>query len=88
MSQVTFRIRRTIHKHGIEVPTSLKNIAEIDSRNKNTYWRDAIAKEMSSISVAFDMIETGQIAPVGFKRTSGHAMFDAKWTLLVRPNGC
>ena len=63
-SQVTSRIRITSHKHGIEVYASLKHDAEIDSRNKNTCWRDAIAKEMSSIGVSFDMLEAGQIAPV------------------------
>ena len=61
MSQVTFRIRRTIHKHGIEVHTSLKHDSDIDSRNKNTHRRDAIAKEMNSMCVAFDMLETGQL---------------------------
>ena len=78
ISQVTSRIRKTSHKYGIEVPTSLKHAAEIDSRNKNTFWRDAIAMEMSSIGVAFDILETGQVAPVGFKRTSGHIIFDVK----------
>ena len=78
ISQVTSRIRKTSHKYGIEVPTSLKHAAEIDSRNKNTFWRDAIAMEMSSIGVAFDILENGQVAPVGFKRTSSHIIFDVK----------
>ena len=34
MSQITSRIKRTSHKCEIEVPTSLKYAAEIDSRNK------------------------------------------------------
>ena len=63
-SQVTSRIRRTIHKYGIEVSTSLKHADDIDSENKNTYWRDSIAKEMSSTGVASDALETGQIVPV------------------------
>ena len=63
-SQMTSRIRRTIHKYGIEVPTSLKYAADIDSKNKNTYWRDEIAKEISSTGVSFDTLETGKIAPV------------------------
>ena len=49
----------TSHKHGIDVLTSLKHAAEIDSRNKNTHWRDAVAEEMSNTGVAFDMLETG-----------------------------
>ena len=77
-SQVTSRIRRTSHNNGIEEPTSLNHSVEIDSRNKNTFWRDVIAKEISSIGVAFDMLETGNFTPVGFNRTSGHITFDAK----------
>ena len=88
ISQVTSRIRIIIYKHGIEVPTSIKHAADIYSRNNNTYWRDDIAKEMSSIGVAFDILETGQMSPVGFKRTSDHIIFDVKWNLLLRLDGC
>ena len=77
MSEVTSRVRRTSHKCRIEVSTSQKHAAEIYSKDKNTHWRDAIAKEMSSTDVAFNMLKTGQIAHVGFKKTSGHAMFHA-----------
>ena len=37
MSQVTSRIRKNTHKHRIEVPASLNDVAEIDSSNKNTF---------------------------------------------------
>ena len=43
---------------------------------------------MKSIGVAFDTIETAQVAPVEQKITSGHAIFDVKWILLERPDGC
>ena len=60
ISQLTSKIRRTAHKYGVEVLASLKREAEIDIRNKNTFWRDAIAKEMRITGVAFDMLETRQ----------------------------
>ena len=78
MSQVTSRIRRTSNKRWIEIPTSLKHAAKIDRKNGNTFWRDAIAKEMSSICAAFDILETGQVAPIGHRKTSGHIIFDVK----------
>ena len=74
--QVTTRIRKTIHNHRIEVPTSLKHAAEIYSRNKSTFWRDAIAKEMKSTCVSFDMLETGQVSHVRHEITSGHTILD------------
>ena len=45
ISQVNSRIRKTTQKCGIEVPTSLKNEVKINSRNKNNFWRDTIAKK-------------------------------------------
>ena len=33
---------------------------------------------MSSLGVAFSMLETGQITPEGFNRTSGHVTFTVK----------
>ena len=76
--QVTSRIRRTTHKHGVEVPTSLNHVDDVDSMNKNTFWKDDIAKEMKSIDFAFEMLETVKVAPIGHNRTSGHVMFDVK----------
>ena len=87
ISQVTSRTRKTSHKYGIEVPTSLKYAAKIGSRNKNTFWRDATAKQMSVIGVAFDALETGQISPAGLKRTSSYTTM-LKWILLTGIDGC
>ena len=77
-SQVTSSVRRITHKNGIKVPASLKHVAEIDSRNKNTFWRDTIAKEMKSIHISFHTLETGKVTPIGHNRTSGHMPFDVK----------
>ena len=33
-------------KFGIRLPKSVKEAIKIDRENKNTYWQDAIAKEM------------------------------------------
>ena len=60
--QATSRIRKTSHKRGIEAPTSLNHAAEIDSKNKNIFLQDSIAKETSSIGIASDILETRQIA--------------------------
>ena len=33
---------------------------------------------MNSIGIAFDILETGQVTPIGHRKPSGHMMFDAK----------
>ena len=47
---------------------------------------------MKSISISFNILETGQVAPVGCKRTSSHMAFDIKmdFTRKIRHmlNGC
>jgi len=34
------------HKFGIEIPTSVKDALELDNKNGNTNWADAIATKM------------------------------------------
>ena len=36
------RIRKTTHKYGIEIPTSVEHAYRIDTKNGDTFWRDAI----------------------------------------------
>ena len=66
-----------MNNHEIYVPTTLNHASEIDSRNKNTFCRDVIAKEMKSVGVAFDMLESGHISTLGYKIVSVHIIFDA-----------
>ena len=51
------RIAKTTHKYGIEIPTSWDHAVKIDTKNGNHLWRDALAKEMRNVGVAFDVLE-------------------------------
>ena len=66
------RITQTEHKYGIEIPTSWSHAVEIDTKNGNQLWRDALAKEMKNVGVAFDVLEDHQRVPVGWTKASGH----------------
>jgi hypothetical protein len=66
------------HKFGIEVPKTIKDALEIDHRNGNTFWADAIAKEMKDIRVAFKILLDRQSAPIGYQKISCHMIFDIK----------
>ena len=65
ISAVKARVSCTTHKYGIEVPRSVKHAQEIDKRNGNTYWMDALRLEMSTINVAFDFKTHDFIPPSG-----------------------
>ena len=60
LSKVKARIRRTTHKYEIEILNSIENDNHIDKTNGNNFWRDELAKEMTNIGIAFEVLEEGQ----------------------------
>jgi hypothetical protein len=78
LSKINARIRKTAHKYGIEIPTSVENAMEIDRSNNNTFWKDALAKEMTEVGVAFEVLEEDMKAPIGWSKVTGHLVWDVK----------
>jgi hypothetical protein len=62
LSKLKARIRKTTHKYGIEVPTSMEHAFVIDRKNGNSLWQDALALEMTKIGIAFDVLDEGILA--------------------------
>jgi hypothetical protein len=60
-------LKRT-QKLGIEVPKTVKEALELDKKNGNTIWADAIAKEMKDVCVAFKILPDGLSAPLGYQK--------------------
>ena len=52
---VASRSKKKTHKFGIEVPRDVRHALQLDKENNNTFWADAIRKEMSEVRVAFDI---------------------------------
>ena len=78
LAAVKNRIRKTTHKDGIEIPKDVEHAHEINSRNGNTMWRDALKKEMYNVGVAFEILDEGAHTPHGWKRVTGHLVWDVK----------
>jgi hypothetical protein len=78
LSKVKAWIRKATHKYGIEVPTSIKHSLAINRENGNTLWRDTLAKEMTELGVAFEVLEEERQAPPGWKKVTGHLVWDVK----------
>ena len=51
---------------------------KIDANNSNIHWQDAIRKEMKKVGVAFEIIQNAHTAPVGWRKVTGHIIFDVK----------
>ena len=78
ISLVKARVRKTTHKYGIEIPTSIAHAYELDTKNGNDFWKKAIEKEMSNVGIAFEILDDSQPLPVGWSKQSGHLVFDVK----------
>jgi hypothetical protein len=66
------------HVFGIELPNTITEAHELDKKNGNTFWADAIAKEMKDICVALEVLLDGQSAPIGYRKIPCHMIFDIK----------
>jgi hypothetical protein len=62
-------LKRT-HKFGIELPKTNNKALEIDKKNGNTFWSDAIAKEMKDVCITFKILLDGQSVPIGYQKDS------------------
>ena len=63
----TNRSKKT-HKFGIEIPKTVKETSELDAKNGDTKWMDAILKKMTNVRVAFDILKDGDRGPIGHKQ--------------------
>ena len=78
ISAVKARARKVTHKYGIEMPTSVAHAQELDAKNGNTFWMDALRKEMDQFGVAVEILELGKFAPPGWTKVTGHLIWDVK----------
>ena len=78
ISAMKVRLRKTTHKYGIEIPTSVDHAMEIDRKNGNTMWKDALVLEMFNVGVAFEILEEGQTTPPGWNKAFRHLIWDVK----------
>ena len=66
------------HMYGIEVPRTWKEAVEIDRKNGNTLWQDAVRKEMKTVRPAFEVHDGEERDLVGFTKITGHIIFMVK----------
>ncbi|KAL7536195.1 hypothetical protein ACHAXR_006978 [Thalassiosira sp. AJA248-18] len=67
-------------KFGIELHKTVKEALDLDldQKNGNTLWADAIAKEMKVVRIAFDILPDGSTFPKGYEFMKCHLIFDIK----------
>ena len=70
------------HTYSIHIPTSVEDVKRIDRKNAKIYWQEAISKEMSNFGIAFKILEDDESVPPGYKKSSGHIIFDVKMDFM------
>ena len=78
ISFVKARVLKRTHKYGVEIPRTVKEALALDSKNGNTFWADAIKKEMFNVGIAFEILDDNEHIPPGWKENSVHLVFDVK----------
>jgi hypothetical protein len=84
IAKVNSRYLKRTHKFGIEVPKSVKQSMRLGKKNQDTYWEDAIAKEMKEVKVTFKILKPEEHEPVNYQFMKCHIIFDIKMEDLRR----
>jgi hypothetical protein len=78
MAAVHKRYHKRTHKFGIEIPKTYEDCVRIDKENGNTYWQDAIQKEMAKVSIVFKTLGDDEQVPPTFQQMQCHMVYDVK----------
>ena len=81
------RIKANLHKYGIEFPGDQAHTEKLDTKIGNRFWQDAHDKEMFNVSVTFYIFYSGEQAPVGWTKPSGHLIWDLKMDFTGKQDG-
>ena len=74
------RHRRNM-KFRIGIQHTVQEAIQFDRENGNTFWQDAIKKEMLNVEVAFNFLDDNYEIPIGFQQINCHLIFDVKFSL-------
>ena len=72
------RYAKNTHQFGIKIPRSVDETISFDEENGNTYWQDAMAKEMKNVKCAFEILDDGQSVLIGYNFVKCHTIFSVK----------
>ena len=56
ISKVKARVRKMTNNYGIEMPKKINDANRLDRENKDTLWRDTLAKEITEIGITFEVL--------------------------------
>jgi hypothetical protein len=71
------------YKFGIQVPKEIKNAIDLDKKNGNQLWQEAIKTELKQLTdyQTFIVLDSGEDIPTGYQKIPYHMVFDVKYDL-------
>jgi hypothetical protein len=71
------------YKFGIQVPKGIKNALNLDKKNGNNLWEEAIKTELKQLTdyETFIVLDSGEAVPNGYQKIPYHIVFDVKYDL-------
>jgi hypothetical protein len=82
------------YKFGIQVPKGIKNAIDLDKKNGNQLWKEAIKTELKQLTdyQKFIVLDSGEDIPTRYQKIPYHMVFDFKYDLIhkarVVAGGC
>ena len=72
------------YKFGIQVPKGIKNAINLDKKNGNNLWEEAIRTELKQLTdyQTFIVLDPGENIPKEYQIIPYHIVFDVKYDLL------
>ena len=78
ISNIKSRICKTNRNFSVKILSSIEQGKELDSKNGNTMWMDALTNDMGNVGVAFKVIPNGRSDPPTCRKVTGHLIWDVK----------
>jgi hypothetical protein len=74
------------YKFGIQVPKTIKNAIDLDKKNRNQLWQEAIKTELKQLTdyQTFIALYSREDIPTGYQKIPYHMVFDVKYDLRYK----
>jgi hypothetical protein len=71
------------YKFGVQVPKGSKNAINLDKKNGNQLWQEAIKTDLKQLTYypTFIVLDSGEDIPTGYQIIPYHMVFDVKYDL-------
>jgi hypothetical protein len=71
------------YKFGIQVPKGIKNAINLDKKNSNHLWEEAIKTDLKHFTdyETFIVLDSGENIPKGYQKIPYHIVFEVKYDL-------